>query len=102
MSTQIKKLKRTRNFPFRPLPKGEHGGIELLLVHSVESLGKQGRGATPLTAVETRDLHSRGQQNQDGARDKFINNLIVRTPRTPAIRFPSRPANATTRNWVGS
>src|SRR2546423_15681202 len=42
MSTQIKKLKRTRNFPFRPLPKGEHGGIELLLVHSVESLGKQG------------------------------------------------------------
>jgi large subunit ribosomal protein L9 len=43
MSTQIKKLKRTRNFPFRPLPKGEHGGIELLLVHSVESLGKQGQ-----------------------------------------------------------
>jgi large subunit ribosomal protein L9 len=43
MSTQTKKLKRTRNFPFRPLPKGEHGGVELLLVHSVESLGKQGQ-----------------------------------------------------------
>ncbi|HEY4233204.1 MAG TPA: 50S ribosomal protein L9 [Lacipirellulaceae bacterium] len=43
MSTRIKKLQRTRNFPFRPLPKGEHGGIELLLVHSVESLGKQGQ-----------------------------------------------------------
>lgn len=42
MSTQTKKLKRTRNFPFRPLPKGPHGGVELLLVHSVESLGKQG------------------------------------------------------------
>jgi len=42
MSTRIKKLKRERNFPFRPLPKGEHGGIELLLVHSVDSLGKQG------------------------------------------------------------
>jgi len=42
MSTRIKKLKRTRNFPFRPLPKGPHGGIELLLIHSVESLGKQG------------------------------------------------------------
>ena len=43
MSTQTKKLKRTRNFPFRPLPKGEHKGVELLLIHSVESLGKQGQ-----------------------------------------------------------
>jgi glucose-6-phosphate isomerase len=50
-----------------------------------ESLGKQGRGATPLTALETRDLHSRGQQHQDGARDKFINNLVVRAPKTPPI-----------------
>src|ERR1700675_2279990 len=43
MSFRTKKLKRTRNFPFRPLPKGSHGGIELLLIHSVESLGKQGQ-----------------------------------------------------------
>jgi len=50
-----------------------------------ESLGKQGRGATPITAVETRDLHSRGQQNQDGARDKFINNLVVKAPRAQPI-----------------
>lgn len=42
MSTPTKKIKRARNMPFRPLPKGEHGGIELLLIHSVESLGKQG------------------------------------------------------------
>ena len=42
-----------------------------------ESLGKQGRGATPLTTVTTRDLHSRGQQHQDGRRDKLITNLIV-------------------------
>lgn len=42
MSTQTKKIKRERNFPYRPLPKGEHGGVELLLIHSVESLGKQG------------------------------------------------------------
>jgi large subunit ribosomal protein L9 len=42
MSYPTKKLKRTRNFPFRPLPKGAHGGVELLLIHSVESLGKQG------------------------------------------------------------
>lgn len=50
-----------------------------------ESLGKQGQGATPITAVQTRDLHSRGQQHQEGTRDKVINNLIIRTPRQPAI-----------------
>ena len=43
MSTKTKKLKRTRNFPFRPLPKATTGGVELLLIHSVESLGKQGQ-----------------------------------------------------------
>jgi glucose-6-phosphate isomerase len=50
-----------------------------------ESLGKQGRGATPITTVQTRDLHSRGQQHQDGGRDKFINNLVIKTPKTPPI-----------------
>ncbi len=42
-----------------------------------ESLGKDGQGATPLTVVNTRDLHSRGQQHQEGRRDKLITNLIV-------------------------
>ncbi len=42
-----------------------------------ESLGKNGRGATPITAVNTRDLHSRGQQHQEGRRDKLITNLVV-------------------------
>jgi glucose-6-phosphate isomerase len=50
-----------------------------------ESLGKQGRGATPLTVVQTRDLHSRGQQHQDGARDKIINNLIIKSPQSVPI-----------------
>jgi glucose-6-phosphate isomerase len=50
-----------------------------------ESLGKQGRGATPLTTVQTRDLHSRGQQHQDGARDKVINNLVVKASRATPI-----------------
>jgi glucose-6-phosphate isomerase len=50
-----------------------------------ESLGKHGIGATPLTAVETRDLHSRGQQFQDGVRDKFVNNLVVKSPVQPPI-----------------
>lgn len=43
-----------------------------------ESLGKNSRGATPITSVYSRDLHSRGQQHQEGTRDKVINNLIVR------------------------
>jgi glucose-6-phosphate isomerase len=42
-----------------------------------ESLGKHGLGATPLVAVNTRDLHSRGQQHQEGRRDKLITNLVV-------------------------
>src|SRR5262249_37268225 len=50
-----------------------------------ESLGKQNRGPTPLTVVQTRDLHSRGQQHQEGTRDKVINNLVVKTPRTPPV-----------------
>jgi glucose-6-phosphate isomerase len=50
-----------------------------------ESLGKQSRGPTPITAVETRDLHSRGQQHQEGTRDKMINNLVVKAPRTLPI-----------------
>ncbi|MBI2824877.1 MAG: glucose-6-phosphate isomerase [Planctomycetia bacterium] len=46
-----------------------------------ESLGKHERGATPLTVVNTRDLHSRGQQHQQGRRDKLITNVIVDRPR---------------------
>lgn len=42
-----------------------------------ESLGKNGQGATPITVVNTRDLHSRGQQHQEGRRDKLITNLVV-------------------------
>src|SRR5262249_20293058 len=45
-----------------------------------ESLGKQGRGPTPITVVQTRDLHSRGQQHREGTRDKLINTLVVKTP----------------------
>jgi large subunit ribosomal protein L9 len=43
MATKMKKLKRARNFPFRPLPMGPSGGIELLLIHTVDDLGKQGQ-----------------------------------------------------------
>lgn len=42
-----------------------------------ESLGKAERGALPLTCVNSRDLHSRAQQHQEGIRDKVMNNVIV-------------------------
>jgi glucose-6-phosphate isomerase len=50
-----------------------------------ESLGKMNKGATPITVVQTRDLHSRGQQHQEGTRDKVVNNLIVRDQKHPAV-----------------
>lgn len=50
-----------------------------------ESLGKDERGATPLTTVNTRDLHSRAQQHQEGRRDKLIANLIVDRWRCDAL-----------------
>jgi glucose-6-phosphate isomerase len=50
-----------------------------------ESLGKRGTGPTPLTTVQTRDLHSRGQQHQEGTRDKVINNLVLKAPNHPPI-----------------
>jgi glucose-6-phosphate isomerase len=46
-----------------------------------ESLAKQGRGPTPLTMVETRDRHARGQQHQEGTRDRILNNLVLKGPR---------------------
>ena len=48
-----------------------------------ESLGKNEQGALPLTVVSTRDLHSRGQQHQDGKRDKVITNLVVNSNLLP-------------------
>jgi glucose-6-phosphate isomerase len=50
-----------------------------------ESLGKNGLGATPLAVVNTRDLHSRGQQHQEGRRDKLITNLVVEKTHRDAI-----------------
>jgi len=34
--------RRKPNQMFKRLPKGENGGIQLLLIHNVEHLGKQG------------------------------------------------------------
>jgi glucose-6-phosphate isomerase len=50
-----------------------------------ESLGKTEGGALPLTVVNTRDLHSRGQQHQEGERDKMITNVFVEHPRSDPV-----------------
>ena len=44
------------------------------------SLGQRGGGPTPLTVVQTRDLHGWGQLNQEGPRDRLVNNLVVKNP----------------------
>lgn len=58
-----------------------------------ESLGKHLKGAMPLTTVNTRDLHSRHQQHQEGRRDKIINNLIVEKYRFDPLQIGSREKN---------
>jgi glucose-6-phosphate isomerase len=50
-----------------------------------ECLGKQGQGPTPLSVVQTRDLFGSGQLHQEGPRDKLINNLVLKQPRTPPL-----------------
>lgn len=57
-----------------------------------ESLGKQEKGSTPLTVVNTRDLHSRAQQHQEGVRDKLFTNVVVHEPRSAAL--PIGPCSA--------
>ena len=55
-----------------------------------ESLGKHEIGATPLTIVNTRDLHSRGQQHQEGRRDKLVTNLWPGEPISDPLSMPKR------------
>lgn len=53
-----------------------------------ESLGKHEKGATPITGVQTRDLHSRGQQHQEGRRDKLITNVFIEQPSDATVSLP--------------
>lgn len=55
--------------------------------------GETERGATPITAVNTRDLHSRAQQHQEGRFDKLHTNLIVDRPRTQPLVVPHSDRN---------
>jgi glucose-6-phosphate isomerase len=58
-----------------------------------ESLGKHELGALPLTVVNTRDLHSRGQQHQEGRRDKLITNLIIDNWRREPLKIEPSDLN---------
>lgn len=66
-----------------------------------ESLGKFEKGATPLTTLNTRDLHSRHQQHQEGRRDKIVNNLIVENYREDALPIGVRKSDPDGLNEIG-
>lgn len=44
---------------------------------AAESLGKEGGGRIPFTSVNSRDLHARGQQVQEGPHNTVVTNLVV-------------------------
>ncbi len=45
-----------------------------------ESLGKDEQGRIPISTVNTRDLHSRGQEIQEGLRNTVVTNLLLQSP----------------------
>jgi glucose-6-phosphate isomerase len=47
----------------------------------------------PLTTVNTRDLHSRHQQHQEGRRDKIVNNVIVENYRYDPLKIGRRDSD---------
>jgi glucose-6-phosphate isomerase len=67
---------------------------------SAESLGKELMGFTPLTTVNTRDLHSRHQEHQQGMRDKVFNNIIVEEHRFDALAIGRRENDADSLNEI--
>jgi glucose-6-phosphate isomerase len=81
MSTQYQKPIRVMSIWSKKLEALGYWYDQLL----AESLGKHGVGPTPIAALQTRDMHSRGQQHQEGARDKVINNLVVKLWNGPPI-----------------
>ncbi|MDG2220753.1 MAG: glucose-6-phosphate isomerase [Rubripirellula sp.] len=65
-----------------------------------ESNGKHGLGVTPLTTVNTRDLHSRHQQHQQGRNDKVFNNIIVENYRSDHLGVGNSDRNQDTLNDI--
>jgi glucose-6-phosphate isomerase len=48
-----------------------------------ESVGKEGGGRIPFASVNSRDLHARGQQVQEGPRNVVVTNLVVERSARP-------------------
>jgi len=67
---------------------------------AAESLGKNLLGFTPLTTLNTRDLHSRHQQHLQGKRDKVFNNIIVDENRFDSLAIGARGADADSLNEI--
>lgn len=66
---------------------------------AAESLGKDGQGRVPLTGVCSRDLHARGQQLQEGARNTLITNLFVEQS-DQTVPIQADPANSDGLNYL--
>ena len=61
-----------------------------------ESLGKQGRGSTPVKALGTVDQHSQLQLYYDGPKDKYFTFLIEETAGRGSLPLPSYQDEALT------
>lgn len=64
-----------------------------------ESLGKDGQGRIPISTVNTRDLHSRGQEIQDGLPNTVVTNLLVEAPDFDVV-VPRVPADEDGLNYL--
>ena len=62
-----------------------HWYDQLLSQSMGAGMGEGSLGATPLTVVNTRDLHSRHRQHQQGKNNRVFNNLIVESHRTDPL-----------------
>ena len=58
------------------------------------------RKPSVFASVNTRDLHSRGQQHQEGRPDKLITNLIVEGVRQDRLRVEPREPDRDNLNWL--
>jgi glucose-6-phosphate isomerase len=61
-------------------------GVTAWYAHLVgETLGKQGRGPTPVSLVQTRDHFTHGQVMQEGNRGWVVHNLVMGQPTTVPV-----------------
>ena len=64
-----------------------------------ESVGKEGGGRIPFTAVNSRDLHARGQQVQEGPYNTVVTNLVVARSARP-LTVPADAGDVDALNYL--